>query len=515
MRKKAALALALGLLCYCVASPAQEKNGIPLTMEEAIVQALKSNLNLAVEVIGPEIASSNIDRAREIFIPQLGFDFGTERQESPSTWWLQGSGTTVSKNLNYGATLTGQLPTGGSLALSMANYRYETNQLFQLFNPYYRSSLSISFNQPLLRNFGPKIAGREILIAKQGYIQSEAQLRQAMMNVVYQVEEAYWRLVFAVENLKVSRQSLDLARELLTKTKREADVGQTAPIEVLNAEATVAQREADIIQAEAQVDRSDELLRALLDLRPEEAGAGVAVSPVDKPVMIPLKVTYDELMEKALINRPELQTARSMIETRKIDFTVAKNRLLPNLDLELLYYSPGIAGDKLIYQNDDPFTGIVIGKEEGTPWDAVRDSVKFLYNNWTVSLNLSIPFADLFSKAGYTAARLDVDRSQAQLKLQEQQISLEISDAVRSLETDAKRVEAYRIARELAEKRLEAETKKLGVGLTTNYFVLEYQERLANARSAEISALVDYNISLARVEKASGEILRNHNINIR
>ncbi len=517
MRNKTALALVLILAISSLGIPAaaQQKKEVPLSIEESIVQALKNNLNLAVEVLNPEIASSNVVKAKELFIPQLALSIGKEHTESPSTWWLQSQGVSESTSKTGSLTLSQTLPTGGQLSVGMTNYTYDNNQLYQVYNPYYYNTLNFSFEQPLLKGLGPKIIGKEILVARQGYAQSAAQFRQAMMEVVFQVEEYYWNLVFSIEDLAVKRQSLDLARELLTKTRKEVEVGQTAPIEVLNAEASVAQREAEIIQSEASVRRNDELLRALLNLNPETPGGEIAVVPTDKPLIQSVKVGYAEVLEKAMVNRPEMDVVRSQIETSEIGFHVAKNALLPDLKLKMTYYTPGISGDRLIYENDDPYSGNIIGTEKGRRWDAVRDSLKFLYNNWTVGLDLTIPFADVFSRAGYETARLDVAKNRAQLKVQEQTIALEVSDAVRSLETDAKRVEAFRLARELAEKRLEAETKKLGVGLTTNYFVLEYQEKLASARSAELKAMVDFNISRARVEKVSGEILKNRNISIR
>ncbi len=193
---------------------------------------------------------------------------------------------------------------------------------------------------------------------------------------------------------------------------------------------------------------------------------------------------------------------------------MAKNQTLPGLDFKVSYYSPGISGDRILYLNDDPYLGIVIGKEKGSSTGALKDSIKFLYPNWAVGLTLSLPIADTFGRANYAAARLQMEQAEARLKSQEQQVELEVSDAVRSVETDAKRVAAYRIARELAEKRLAAETKKLGVGLTTNYFVLQYQEQLANALSMEIKALVDYNLSLARLERATGTSLEARSISV-
>jgi outer membrane protein TolC len=129
-------------------------------------------------------------------------------------------------------------------------------------------------------------------------------------------------------------------------------------------------------------------------------------------------------------------------------------------------------------------------------------------------VTLTIPFGDVFGKANYAYAKLDLEQAQARLKTQEQQIFLEVSDAVRVLETAAKSVDAYRIARELAEKQLEAEMKKLNVGMSTNYFVLTYQDALASARSMEMQALVAYNVAVATIAKVTGSTLEDRNITL-
>jgi len=338
---------------------------------------------------------------------------------------------------------------------------------------------------------------------------SRSQLEVSVLETIFQVQQAYWNLYAAIENLKVKQQSLGLARDLLTKNRKEVEVGTIAPLEVLNAEATVAAREADILAAEASIKRFSETLQGLI-----EPAGGPSPVPADRPEFKPVTVSLDEALGTAMAKRPELQQYRTDIQSREIEFRIARNQLLPQLDLALSYWSPGISGDRILYLDDNPLTGVVIGKVKSGSGKAVKDALKFLYNNWSVGLTLSVPLGDVIGKARAAGARLDYERSLARLKTQEQKIFLEVSDAVRSLETDAKRIEAYRVARELAEKRLEAETKKLDVGLTTNYFVLTYQEALSTARSQEIQAMVDYNLSLARFEKAVGTSLEKRNISL-
>jgi outer membrane protein TolC len=487
---------------------------ISLGLEEAILRALRQNLNLVAEVYSTELAGQSISRAKEIYYPQLDFSYGTDRTEQPSTWWIQSAGLYTEKSHTYQAALSQTIPLGGKLSVVLYNYNSNTNQRGQLLNPYYQTTLQFGFEQPLLKNFGPKIAKKEIIIARQNYSISEAQLKSQIIDTIYQVEEAYWNLVMAQENLKVRQQSLQLARDELTKTSKEIEVGHTAAIEILNVQATVSQREADIVQAEADVRIAENRLKVVLNLANGTELQSIRLNLKDKPEFKPVKISLEEAGEIALANRPDLQINSLTSESKRFNLEVARNQLLPQLDLNFSYRSPGISGDYLIYQDDNPLTGIVIGKVPGSSWNSVKDAMKFLYNNWSLNFTLTIPVADLVSRSNYAVARTELAQSLAKQKALEQQALLEVTEAVNNIATYAKSVEAYRVAREFAEKNLEAENRKLALGLSSNYFVLEAQDRLANARSNELRALVNYNLALARLEKVSGTSLANRNINL-
>jgi outer membrane protein TolC len=181
------------------------------------------------------------------------------------------------------------------------------------------------------------------------------------------------------------------------------------------------------------------------------------------------------------------------------------------LDLEFSYWSPGLSGTEIEFDPNNPFLP-PIGETVHPPSDALKDALGFKYNNWTVGLTLSLPLSSFTTKADYARAKMEIEKSQLELINLEKQVFLEVRNAVRDVETNFKRVQAYRVSRELAQKRLEAEVKKLDVGLTTNYFVLQYQEELAKERSLELNSLVSYNLALARLEKAMGTGLEKRNI---
>jgi len=514
MEKKISCISILIFALFLKPAISQEKDVLSITLEDSILKALKNNLNVAVEVYNPEIADASVTRAKETFMPQLSFNYGNDHSESPPYWWIQGAGIIVTKYQDYGATIAQQIPTGGNFSLSLTGYKSKTNQAFQLLDPRYGGTLQLNLTQPLLKNFGFKVARKEIILAKNNLDISYSQLKSVLLDTIYQVEEAYWSLVYAIEDYKVKQQSLQLARDLLAKNKKEVEVGQLAPLEILNSEAVVASREADILQAEALIRRSEDVLKSVINISQKEAAGLKKIVPLDMPRFEKKEISLDAALAEAYEKRPDLGMTRKSIESNQLKVSVARNQMLPGLDLTLSYSSPGISGDRLIYAGNSPFSGIVTGKEKGDSTKALRDALKFLYNNWTVGVTLSLPLSNFLTRGEYTRARLELDQSLTKLKTQEQQVYLEVSDAVRSIETDAKRVDAYRVAREFAQKRLEAEEKKLKVGLTINYFVLQYQEELTNARSMELKALVDYNLSLARLEKAMGSSLENRNIKL-
>jgi outer membrane protein TolC len=480
----------------------QERDVLNLTLEEAIAKALKNNLSVAIDSLSPDLAQQSLLKARETFLPRFELSYGGNRSENPSYWWLQGSGTSISKLRNYGLSVAETIPTGGSLSVSLENYRSETNQTFQLINPRYGSTLRFDFTQPLLRNFGPKMARRQVIAAENNLTAADHQLQGTMIDTIYAVQEAYWNYVHAIENAKVKRQSLELGRDLVAKNKKEVEFGTLAPLEVLNAEATVAQREADLIQAEGLIARSEEVLKTVINLAAETDARAKRIVPSDIPEVGAVMVSLEEALKQAREKRPDLQVLKATIDTKTLNLAVARNQMLPSLDLQFSYWSPGISGDRLLYLEDNPFLGQVIGKVPGSSADSLRDALKFLYNNWNVGLTLSIPTSALTTRADYGYAKADLQQTELRLKQLEQQIALEVSDAVRTIETNRKRLEAYRLATELAQKSLDAEVKKLAVGLSTNYFVLEFQDRLANARSAELRAKIDTILSVERLEKA-------------
>lgn len=510
--KKANLLLILGPFLAFSLSWAQQKEGKNLTLEDCIIRAIKHNLGVAVEVFNPEMVGYSVSMAKEKFLPSLGLDYSERSTRQASYSWLESSEDVNAARMQYSAELSQLTPTGGRLSLTLGTTRDETNKKFQLINPSYNSSLVFGFTQPLLKDFGFRTSRREILIAQNNLAISENDLKKTLLETVYTVEQAYWNLVFSIETLKVRQQSLKLARDLHEKNQKEVDIGTLAPKEILSSQAEVAAREADILQAEAQVKDQKDLLKTLINLPDEEAGADII--PIDQPSFEKRDQSLEQALNLAKKNRPDLLSSEVTIKSRELDLGYAKNQLLPNLSLNAQYWSPGTSGEQLLYLDDNPSTGIIIGRISRGASPAMKDAFQFKYKNWMVSLSLDIPLNTVVSRAAHSQARAGLEQAVVRMKYLEQNALLEIKTALRAVETNYNRVNAYKLARELAEKKLEAEESKLKAGLSTNFVVLQYQRDLANARTAELKAIIDYNLALSQLDRATGVSLSNRNIKL-
>lgn len=514
MRKRTFLPLLVIALALAGPGFGQEAtNTLSISLDECIIRALKDNLGVAIQVLGPEISNQNLKQAEAKYIPTMSMSASMRSTENASYSYLDAAESLVDRTQNFTFLSANQdLPTGGTFSLDFTGYRTSTNRTGQTINPRYSTTLRFTFNQPLLKNFGNKISRREIRVAANSLGVSEENLKNTLMATVYSVESAYWNLVYSIENLAVRRQSLDLAKDLLEKNKRSVEVGTLAPMEVLSAEAEVATREADLIQAETQIKSNEDQLKLLLHFSLDEEKTVAAIMPQDKPTYVVREVSLDEAIAQALQNRTDLEISRIGLETEKINLNYAKNQVLPEVNLSASFYSPGIDGTRLIYEGN-PLTTPIIDTIPGDISGALKQTTRFAYPNWNLGLTLNLPLSNVFSRASLAQARLNLRQAMLEMENQRNEAYLEVKNAVRAVEANYRRILAFKTARELSEQKLAAEEEKRRVGMSTNYMVLSYQRDLANARISELNAIISYNVSIAALERSMGTNLKSKNIN--
>lgn len=509
------ITLILSLFCMQGLQGQTAEKTISLSLEQCIVKALNNNLSVAISVLSPQLSEISLAASKEKWLPNLSFGYSFRDTSQASYSFLDASTSVETRNNTYSVDFNQLLPTGGTLSFSIDGDRTNSNRSFQTINPRYGGTLSLNLSQPLLRNFGMKMNRREIIIAQNNLDMSQLDFKTTLQNIIYSVEEDYWNLVYSIENLKVREQSLTLAEDLLEKNRRAVEVGTMAPIDVLSAESTVASRRADIIETRASVRNNEDNLKTLINLAAETDNVDLlTIIPTDQPGYEKVPVSLDQALATALDNRADLQSTQLNIKNRELNVSYAKNQMLPGLSLSARYWSPGITGDQIIYDGTNAFTSKQIGTIPGSPSDAWKDAFGLKYANLSLSLTLDIPLDTIFSQATLIQARVNLEQAVLQLKNQEQQIFQEIRNAVRAVETNFERVQAYQIARDLARRQLEGEEERLKVGLTTPYFVLQYQRDLRNAQIMELRSIMDYNLSLARLQRSTGVILSEKNISV-
>ncbi len=512
---------ALGLIVVIALAAAGRAQDNPrvlqLSMEDAIARTLKNNLGLAIEILAPELSSSGVTKANEKWLPTLSFSYQKQSTDSPSVSSIDASGTLIQKTNSFNFLQAVQsVPFGGTFTLSMTGSKTDQNRTGITINPSFSTQLRFNFTQPLLRNFGYNISRYNILVAQDTLHVSEYQLKQTLADTIYNVETNYWGLVYAIENLRVRQQSLQLARDLLEINQRSVEIGTMAPLDILSAQAEVATREADLIQAETQVKSAEDQVKVLLNLPEEEARAIDSIKPLDSPTFDERKTNLDEALVSALQLRPDLEATKIGVDIQQLNVKYTRNQMLPDLNLSVGYWSPGVSGTQIFYIGN-PIFGIIDPSRPPVPGgidQALSNTLKFKNPNWNAALSLNIPVANLFSKATMVQAQISLRQAELNLENQQQQIFLEIKNAVRSVDANFKRITAYRVARTLAEQKLAAEEEKLKVGQSTNYTVLTYQRDLADARISELNSIIAYNVSLAGLDRSIGVSLKNKNVNV-
>jgi outer membrane protein TolC len=470
---------------------------LPLSLRESIALALERNFDILIEGYTPKIRAADVLNEQAEYDPTIftGFLYsgGKEHVAGAPTRWPPDR-TAKIRTATPLAGIEQRLLAGTRVNLRLSQEHItsnETGSTSRVIEPSDEFRTTLSLSQPILRNFGFDVNRTRIRIAETDQEISEHSLKDRVIRVVSRVEELYWDLVFRIQELGVRRLSLKLAQDLLAQTRVQVAVGTQPQLSILEGEAGVAAREEAVIVAENNVHTVEDQLKELLSLFEDRQRSGLTIVPTDAPRFGIEEIALEKALEAAFEFRPDYRQAKLEIESRTLNERFTRNQLLPTLDLE------GRVGLNGLDDNlGDSFNHFTSG-------DWVQYQVGF---------TLRYPLGNQASKSRFTRARLEVQQAKALLERTEQRILVEVREAVRSVETNIKRVSVTRGARELAQKKLEAEEKKLAVGLSSVREVLRFQDDLSSEQSREIRALTDYNISLANLERAKGTTLDRMNI---
>jgi outer membrane protein TolC len=474
----------------------------PLSINEAVELALKQNLGIQIERLNPEVQDYTIRQALANYTPVFGGGINYNNQQQPPSSFLSGSDTTVqSSNVGGNAQVVKFFPWGTNAAVSWDSSRSTTNNTFSSFNPQLNGDVDLRITQPLLRNFKFDTVREQVFAARKNREISDVDLQQTVALTTRQVKVAYWNYVFALDSLVVAQQSLDLAQESLRDTKSRVEIGTLAPIDIVQAESEVASREEAVIEAQASIGQAEDVLRTLIFDPNTPDFWSMRLKPTDVAPFLTQAVDVDAAVKNALNDRTDLVAARKRMEITDYDLKYFKNQTLPNLDFALHYNSTGLGGTQLLRDNNSPiFPPPVIGSIERSYGDVMKDVFSSKYPTWVLSLNVSYPIGESIAEASYGRAKVQKVQSDINLRDLELNVTSQVRDAARQLNANGKRVDATKAARVLAERRLEAEEKKFAAGMSTSFEVFQAQRDLAQAKSNELRAVLDYDISQVNFE---------------
>ena len=492
-----------------------------LSLQESIRMALSNNLEIAIENYNEDMNREQIIKTRGFYDPTLGFTVGWNSTKRPTTSVLDSGGgllVNVNDGFTFNTNLNQNVIGGGVLTVLWNNGRRETNSQFFSVNPSYDTNFNLSFTQPLWRGFGKKTATeRQIKIANLDTKISDAQFKQRVVEIIQQVQNQYWEMVFAVENYDTQRKSVELAIVQHRNNRKRVEIGVMAPIEITSSAAEVATREQSLIQSEVQIINAQNGLKRLLAPDPSAAIWNLTLIPVDRPRLREVSLTLQEAIDTSIRNRPELETIKLQMEQNEVDHRFYQREGKPSLNLRANFGSIGTSGTVFqtvsgavferptqIPDPDDPRFGTF-----GTAWN---QAFGFDFTNWGIFFDVTVPLRNRSNDADLAMVAISERRLNSQIKNQQQMVIVEVRNAYETIATRKKSLEAARAASRLAQEQLDGENKRFEAGLSTNFEVLRFQRDLSTNQVSELRAQVDYELAVTALQKAMYTIIDENDI---
>ena len=476
-----------------------------LSIDEAVALALEQNLGIRIQRLDPQISDVGIAQARSFWAPNLSTTLARQSQTQQSTNAFSGSGTSIAiGSVSSQVGLSQTLPWGGAYAANWNGSHLSTTSLSTTFNPLLSSNINFQFTQPLMRNFEIDQIRQGVLASKKARDLSDIQLNGVITGTLRAVKNAYWDLSYAIANLKTQQQSLALSQQSLKDEQKRVEIGVRAPIDIVQAQAEVASNEERVIVAEAAIKAAQDNLRALvLDPGTQDFWT-VTFEPTDVASFSAQAIDLDGAVRNALDKRSDLRSAKNSLEQSDINVRYYRNQVKPDVNANLTYITSASGGVQLSPVTD--LAAIISGNATRTIvadrgfGRVLGDIFQNTYPNWTVGVTVGYPLGGSTAHANLARVRLQYEQAQTQLRNLQMQVATQVRGAARNVQTNQQRVQSARASRELQEKKLEAEEKKLAAGMSSSFFVFQAQRDLALARTAEIQAISDYNKSLVDFE---------------
>jgi len=462
-----------------VKAPAQ----MDVTLEQCRAAALEHNLDLKVALVGPTIAKETVNQEEARFEALFFSNFGLAKTDTPISGELDASQSEVITT-DFGVEFP--LRTGGTVTFDLPLSRTETDDSVSAPNPAYTADFTASISQPLLRNAGTRTNTYAIRIARYEARIAEARTKLEITRVIADVDRIYWRLYAARRVLEVRKSEYDLARALLARAERKVAAGTASEVEEVRAETGVAERLEGVIIAENSVRQRERELKRALNKPGLAMNGPTVIVPATEPDPVHYELDRARLVKAAVENRMEMLELECRIAQDAATIDFQRNQTLPALALGYTYNVNGL------------------GPTASDAFDVLLDK---RFEDHVLGLELAVPLGNKAAESRLRQALLTRAQRLATRDRRRLQIEQEVLNALDQLDMNWQRVLANRQRAILAARNLRAEERQFELGLVTSTDVLDAQTRLGDAQSAEISALVDYQIAQVDLAYATGTLL--------
>jgi outer membrane protein TolC len=454
-------------------------------LEKAERLALENNLNLRAQAFYTRASEALVRKGYGIYDPRAHLYLaGGESRERLNLQFFGAESEIEYRQFDF--SLTQKIPTGAELSAGFTNRREKTfSQPQPLIDPSYGSELKFTLVQPLLKGFGRTVTEEQIFFAIKDHEAAIQDLREKAFQLLAQVRDAYFDVLSFRDNLAYRQASVKLARKVLEENQARVETGFLPPIEVLEAEVGLKLRERELLDTWRAYDDALDHFALLLNL---EEKVDVADEALGQPA---LDADENEGYRFALVKRPDLLRRIQQIERLTLEGKVARNQLMPDLNLSASYSHKGLGED----YNED--------------LDEVASSD---LKTWEVGVALSYPLGNREARNEYLKTEIRLKGDLAQLAQLRQEIRKEIRAAIRLLDVSEKKIEVSRLGKDLAEEKLRTLLERREVGLATTRQVLEGEEDLARAQTDRIAALAAYNKAVTEYLKVTGLLLEREGV---
>jgi outer membrane protein TolC len=496
LRKSAVMTAAFAAFA---ANAAAQATTVPLTLDEAVRRAVENNPDLVVVRLGTEVEAARTAQTRSAYVPMLSTTLGRSSVVTPPSTLLAAEQGVDVDDWFASSGLRGRAPWGGGAwSLSWDTARTTTNSPITSFDPSLQSGLLLAYSQPLLRDRSIDPARQQYIIARRNEQISELQFREAVVQTVAAVKQAYWTLKAAVANVDVQQRSLELAEELARQNRIRVDAGQSPPIDLVQARAEAAQRRENLIDARATAEDAEDRLRRLI-MQPSDTSFWQArLDPIEDPSAAGELPDVEAAVARAMTARYDLARAGQELENARTDVELFANQKLPDVRVELSYRGSGLAGTEFLRAGG--FPGTITGTRRRGFGDALGQTFTPDYPAWSVGVTVGYALGRSFEDAG--AARAAVERRQVEQRIAS--LRLDAAETVRragrQIRSAAERMDAARAGATLARERLDVEQRRYEVGLSTTFLVTQAQRDLLEAEVGLLRTALDHESALVHFE---------------